>query len=124
MIAAIETAILARLKAASDAEVLGYRLKTLETYPDEWDQYLKDKGPINAPAEWVTFSAFIRSQSTCGSFTAEKTNFTPAAAPAKGSPQAAAWNIGTIGRTTARVSRSNTAGWISASAWMTLDRWV
>lgn len=60
MIAAIENAILARLRAASDADVLGYKYRTLETYPAEWDVYLKDKGPIAAPAAWVTFAGWRR----------------------------------------------------------------
>jgi phage gp37-like protein len=60
MIAAVENAILARLRAAGAAGVLGYDWRTLETYPDEWDQYLKDKGPINAPAAWVTFAGWRR----------------------------------------------------------------
>lgn len=61
MIAAIENAILARLRAASDADVLGYHYRTLETYPDDWDVYLKDDGKvINAPAAWVTFAGWRR----------------------------------------------------------------
>src|SRR3546814_16999794 len=65
---------------------------------------------VGTPAELVTFSAFIRSHSIFASLTAEKTNFTPATAPANGRPQAAAWNIGTTGSTTDRMSRSNTDG--------------
>jgi phage gp37-like protein len=60
MIAAIENAITARLQAASDADILGYKYRTLETYPAEWDAYLKDKGPIPAPAGWVTFAGWRR----------------------------------------------------------------
>lgn len=56
MIAAIENAILARLKAASDADLLGYKYRTLETYPADWDEYLKDKNVINAPAAWAVFA--------------------------------------------------------------------
>jgi hypothetical protein len=43
MIAAIELGILARLKAVSDSDALGYKYGTLETYPEDWDEYLKDK---------------------------------------------------------------------------------
>jgi phage gp37-like protein len=63
MIAAIENAILARLKAAADAGVLGYAWKTLETYPEEWDQYLKDKSILRPPAAWVTFAGWRRIES-------------------------------------------------------------
>ena len=58
MIAAIEIAILARLRAASDADALGYRFRTLESYPADWDEYLKDKGEWRAPAAWVTFAGW------------------------------------------------------------------
>ncbi|WCT72056.1 DUF1834 family protein [Sphingomonas naphthae] len=54
MIATIENAILARLEAAGETGQLGYRFRTLETYPDDWDEYLGTKGKINAPAAWVT----------------------------------------------------------------------
>ena len=40
-------------------------------------------------------------------------------APAKGRPQAAAWNIGTMGKATGRGERSKQEGAISAMAWMT-----
>lgn len=63
MIGAIENAILARLKAASDGDVLGYKYRTLETYPAEWDEYLKEKGPIAAPAAWATFAGWRRIES-------------------------------------------------------------
>jgi phage gp37-like protein len=56
MIAAIELGILARLKAVSDSDALGYKYRTLETYPEDWDEYLKDKDAINAPAAWAVFA--------------------------------------------------------------------
>lgn len=56
MIGAIENGILARLQAASDAGALGYTFATLDTYPEDWDQYFRDKGPIRAPAAWVVFA--------------------------------------------------------------------
>ena len=55
MIAGIELAMLARLKAASDAGALGYTFRTLETYPANWDIYLRDK-VIRAPGAWVVFA--------------------------------------------------------------------
>jgi len=59
MIDQIEKAIVARLRAAGDQDVLGYKYRTLETYPEEWDEYLKEKaGGIAAPAAWVTFAGW------------------------------------------------------------------
>lgn len=55
MIAAIEKAVLAALQAASDDGDLPWVWGTLETYPEEWDVYLKEKGQISAPAAWVGF---------------------------------------------------------------------
>jgi phage gp37-like protein len=54
----IENAILARVRAASDAGVLGYRYQTFETYPADWDEYLKDKSALAAPGIWVTFGGW------------------------------------------------------------------
>lgn len=61
MIAAIENAMLARLRAASEATVdgaplLGYRYRFLETYPADWDALLKEKRQINPPGIWVGFA--------------------------------------------------------------------
>ncbi len=56
MIAQIELAILAALKGAEAAGVLGYKWKTSETYPEEWDTYLKDKRDWRAPGHWVVFA--------------------------------------------------------------------
>lgn len=59
MIEQIENGIIARLRGASAAGALGYRYQTLETYPEEWDEYLKEKGAgIRAPAAWVVFAGF------------------------------------------------------------------
>lgn len=60
MIAAIENAMLARLKAASDADLLGYRFRSLDTYPEDWDEYLKDKDVVSAPAAWAVFAGARR----------------------------------------------------------------
>ncbi|MFZ5746360.1 MAG: phage protein Gp37 [Pseudomonadota bacterium] len=54
MIAQIELAMLARLRAAE--ERLGYRWAMLETYPVDWDEYFKSKGALRSPAAWVTFA--------------------------------------------------------------------
>lgn len=56
MIAQIELAMIAALKAAGDSGVLGYKWRTLETYPDEWDAYLKEKVNWAAPAAWAVFA--------------------------------------------------------------------
>lgn len=59
MMASIENAMLAQLKAASDAGVLGYRYKTLESYPVDWDEYISEKGAgLPAPAAWATFAGW------------------------------------------------------------------
>lgn len=59
-IAEVENAIIARLQAASDADVLGYRFRTLETYPENFDLYLKQKikGARPYPAAWVVFGGW------------------------------------------------------------------
>lgn len=57
MIAAIENAMLARLKAAGDAGVLGYKYATLDSYPANWDAYFKEK-TVRAPGAWVVFAGF------------------------------------------------------------------
>lgn len=65
MIAQVELAILAALRAAGESGVLGYKWQTLETYPEEWDRYLKDKRDWRAPGAWVVFagadSSFVTS---------------------------------------------------------------
>lgn len=59
-IAEIENAILDRLKAAGEAGVLGYRFRTLESYPENFDLYLKEKirGDRPYPAAWVVFGGW------------------------------------------------------------------
>ena len=58
MIAAIENGMVAALKAAADAGALGYAWRTLETYPDDFDSYLKNKGELRHPAAWAVFLSF------------------------------------------------------------------
>lgn len=57
MLAAIENGILDRLRKASDAGALGYRLGTLETYPQDWDERLISS-EVRFPAAWSTFVSF------------------------------------------------------------------
>lgn len=59
MIGAIENGILAVLRAYGDAGALGYRFRSLETYPEDWDEYLKEK-VLQAPAAHVVFAGFSR----------------------------------------------------------------
>ncbi|WIA55477.1 DUF1834 family protein [Sphingobium sp. WTD-1] len=57
MIAAIELAVLARLKAMQDA--LGFAWNRLDTLPDDWEAYLAAKrGEIKGPAAWVGFTGW------------------------------------------------------------------
>lgn len=59
-IAEIENAMLARLRAAGEADVLGYRFRTLETYPADFDLFLEEKikGDRPWPAAWVVFGGW------------------------------------------------------------------
>jgi phage gp37-like protein len=56
MIAAIENGMRADLNAASAGGLLGYAWRTSETYPEEWDSYLKEKGDWKSPAHWAVFA--------------------------------------------------------------------
>lgn len=59
-IAEVENAMLARLKAAGDAGALGYRFRTLETYPADFDLFIEEKvkGDRPWPAAWVIFGGW------------------------------------------------------------------
>lgn len=61
MIAAFENAALARLAAAGDAGVLGYKYLTLESYPANWDVYFREKQP-RSPGAWVVFAGFSKGE--------------------------------------------------------------
>lgn len=58
--ATIENAILERLRAAGEADVLGYRFQTLDTYPADFDVYLKNEiiSDNAFPAAWVVFGGW------------------------------------------------------------------
>jgi phage gp37-like protein len=65
MIAAIENAVLALFGQAAEDDRLGYTYRTLETYPDEWDAYLKDlKGPLRCPGAWCVFLGMVSMESS------------------------------------------------------------
>ena len=57
MIVQIENAMLERLKLAGDAGVLGYKYKTAEAFPQDWDQHLVSAA-VNYPAAFVRFISF------------------------------------------------------------------
>lgn len=60
-VAEIENAILARLSAAGLAGVLGYRFRHLESYPADFDGWLKEKMVGDQyPAAWVVFGGWRR----------------------------------------------------------------
>lgn len=70
----IENAIIARLKAAGEAPgVLGYQFRTLESYPENFDLYLKEKilGDRAFPAAWVVFGGWREPVDTGPSLQAE-----------------------------------------------------
>ncbi|MEO7691287.1 MAG: phage protein Gp37 [Sphingomonas sp.] len=58
MIAAIELAMLERLKAVADAGGTGFAWKTRTTYPDDWEEYLNTDASIKCPAVWVVFAGW------------------------------------------------------------------
>lgn len=64
MIAAIENAVVELLRDAGQDGRLGYRFATLETYPDEWDSYLKDKRQLRCPGAWCVFLGLVSMELT------------------------------------------------------------
>lgn len=55
-IGAIENAMLARIREASESGALGYRLKTVATYQGEFDDELVAEIVAQFPAAWVVFA--------------------------------------------------------------------
>lgn len=55
MIAAIELGILQVLKAAGESGVLGYEYVLLDTFPDEFEEYLGKARNLRTPAAWTAF---------------------------------------------------------------------
>lgn len=55
MIGAVENAIIGALAEAGQSGVLGYAYATLDSYPEDFDAYLKDKGQLRVPAAWAVF---------------------------------------------------------------------
>lgn len=59
---AVENAILAKLAEAQPD--LGYKWKTLESYPDDWPAYLAARREMRGPAGWVTCAGWDRAWET------------------------------------------------------------
>ena len=57
MIGTIENAIVARIKGASDAGVLGYKLRTVTSYDDEFDEDI-DEVVKSFPAVWAAWAGY------------------------------------------------------------------
>lgn len=60
MIGTVENAVLDVLRdaGAGNSNLLGYDYRTLESYPDDFDQYLAEqKGQLRMPAAWCVFLA-------------------------------------------------------------------
>lgn len=55
MIGAVENAIINALAEAGQSGVLGYSYATLDSYPEDFDAYLKLKGQLRMPAAWAVF---------------------------------------------------------------------
>lgn len=67
MMVSIELAIIERLRLAGEGDVLGYAFRTLESYPEEFDAYLKDKmGGRAFPAAWVVFGGWGSPEAVAG----------------------------------------------------------
>lgn len=61
MIGAIENAMLARIQQASDADLLGYRLRTVKSYAADLDERLEAEQLRNQfPAVWVVFTGWAQ----------------------------------------------------------------
>ena len=55
MIAAVETAMLAALASAAQAGTLGYDYPTLDSFPDEFEEYLVEQAKLRTPGAWAVF---------------------------------------------------------------------
>lgn len=59
MIAATEKALVDVLFDAGEAGVLGYRYRTPDTFPDQFEEYLRANGKLRVPACWATFLGLV-----------------------------------------------------------------
>ena len=66
MIAQIQLAMLARLKAVSDSGAFPFAWRTLGTFPTDWEDYCESNAVIACPGAWVVFSGWDRSDRYSG----------------------------------------------------------
>ncbi|QDH35850.1 phage protein Gp37 [Porphyrobacter sp. YT40] len=59
MIAATELALVDVLVDAGEAGVLGYRYHTRDTFPDQFEEYLRANQKLRVPACWATFLGLV-----------------------------------------------------------------
>lgn len=59
MIAATELALTGALEAAAEQGTLGYRYRTRDTFPDQFEEYLRTNRNLRTPACWATFLGLV-----------------------------------------------------------------
>lgn len=59
MIAATEKALVQQLLDAGAAGVLGYEYRTHDTFPDQFEEYLRTNPNLRTPACWATFLGIV-----------------------------------------------------------------
>jgi phage gp37-like protein len=59
MIAATELALVAVLVDAGEADLLGYRFRTWDTFPDQFEEYLREHPNLRTPACWATYLGIV-----------------------------------------------------------------
>lgn len=59
MIAATEKALVQQLLDAGEAGVLGYQYRTHDTFPDQFEEYLRSNAGLRTPACWATFLGIV-----------------------------------------------------------------
>lgn len=59
MIAATELALVQQLLDAGEAGVLGYQYHTHDTFPDQFEEYLRTNSNLRTPGVWATFLGLV-----------------------------------------------------------------
>jgi phage gp37-like protein len=59
MIAAVEKALVDEVLAFADTGVLGYQYSAHDTFPDEFEEYLRTQKNLRTPAIWATFLGLV-----------------------------------------------------------------
>jgi phage gp37-like protein len=59
MIAAVEKALVDAVVGAGEAGLLGYRYATHDTFPDQFEEYLRENSGMRTPACWATFLGLV-----------------------------------------------------------------